>query len=449
MKIVILGAGIRGFQIAKHLIEEHNDVVLIEPNPEKASYASSKLDCIVVNGSGNSIGTLKDAGVADADFFIAMTDSDEVNMVACGIVSSEFDVPSKIACIRNLTYLDLKGLSGSVLGIDYIVNPEAEAAKSIYGIVEKGDFNEVITFEKSDLLFHNILISNDSRFVNKHVKTIRRYMHRYSFLITSVKRREKVFIPSGDTVIQPDDVISVVSEERGMDKIFRSLGKVKKKMKKGMIVGGSKTAWFLLKHFSSAARSRFTLVEMDSETCKRFAVQYPELLVIKSDITDEVLYEDEDLGSYDIILNLTDNDELNIITSIYTKRLGVDRALALIKNNNNYLRLTPHLDIDSVVAVSRSTVFSVLRYIRGENYSTVQSIFDGKIEICEFTIENDSRLIGNKIKDISLKGRALIAALTRDGKNIIPSGETSIHTDDVVVVTTERNSVGYIQKLFS
>ncbi|MBI9105013.1 MAG: Trk system potassium transporter TrkA [Spirochaetales bacterium] len=449
MKIVILGAGIRGFQIAKHLISEHNDVVLIEPNPEQASFASSKLDCIVINGSGNSVDTLKEAGVADADFFIAMTDSDEVNMVACGIVSSEFDVPSKIACIRNLTYLDLKGLSGNVLGIDYIVNPEAEAARTIYGIVEKGDFNEVITFEKSDLLFHNILISEDSRFVYKHVRTIRRYMHRYNFLITSVNRKSRVFIPSGDTEILPDDIISVVSEEKGMDKIFRSLGHVKKKMKKGVIIGGSKTAWFLLKNFSPVTRSRFTLVDMDSEVCKRFASQYPELLVIKSDVTDEVLYEDEDIGSYDIILNLTDNDELNIITAIYAKRIGVDRALALIKNNNNYLRLTPHLDIDSVVAVSRSTVSSVLRYIRGENYSTVQTIFDGKVEICEFTIQEDSSLIGKKIRDISLKGRALIAALTRDGRNIIPSGETGINAGDVVVVTAERASVAFIQKIFS
>ena len=449
MKIVILGAGIRGFQIARHLISEHNDVVLIEPNPEQASYASSKLDCMVINGSGNSLETLKEARVDEADFFIAMTDSDEVNMVACGIVSSEFKVPSKIACIRNLTYLGLKGLSGSILGIDYIVNPEAEAARTIYGIVEKGDFNEVITFEKSDLLFHNIMISSDSRFVHKHIKTIRRYMHRYNFLITSVNRSEKVFIPSGDTEILPNDIISVVSEEKGMDKIFRSLGQVKKKMNKGVIVGGSKTAWFLLKHFSPAMRSRFTLVEMDSETCKRFASQYPELLIIKSDITDEVLYEDEDIGAYDIILTLTDNDELNIITGIYAKRIGVDKALALIKNNNNYLTLTPHLDIDSVVAVSRSTVNSVLRYIRGENYSTVQSIFDGKVEIYEFMIGDDSNLKGCKIKDINFKGKALIAALTRNGKNIIPSGDTTINAGDVVLITAEISSVGFIQKIFA
>ena len=449
MKIVIVGAGNRGFQIARHLIEEHKEVVLVEPNPEVAAFASSKLDCMVVNGSGNSLDILKEAGVDTADIFISMTDSDESNMVACGLVTSEFKVPVKIASIRNLTYIGSKGLSGNILGIDYIVNPEAEAARSVFEVMEKGIFSEVFSFKKTDLLFHNILITDDSRFKNKHVKTIRRYMRKYNFLITTIHRQNDVFIPSGDTIILEGDTLSVVSEDKGMDKIFRSLGKEKKKVKKAMIVGGSKTAWFLLKHFSPGERSRFTLVDMDSETCKRFAAQYPEMLVIKSDVTDEVLYEDEDVSSYDMILTLTDNDELNIITALYAKRLGVTRTLVLIKNNNNYVRLTPYLGIDSVISVSRATVNSVLRFIRGAQFTTVQSMFDGKVEIYEFVLDGTSSLAGKKIREINMKTRAIIAAVTRKGKNIIPSGETVLEAGDIVVVTAERSSVDYIQKLFS
>lgn len=254
MKVVILGAGVRGFQIAKHLIEEHKNVVLIEPDAKTAAFASNKLDCMVVNGSGNSLDTLKEAGVQDADIFISMTDSDEVNMVACGLVSSEFDVTTKIASIRNLTYIGSEGLSGKILGIDYIVNPEAEVARAIYESIDKGAFSDVITFQKSDLQLHNINVSSDSRFVNKHVKTIRRYMRRYDFLITAISRDQDVFIPSGDTVVMPGDTLSIISEQKGMAKVFRGLGIQKTKMRKILLVGGSKTARFLLKNFTPAER---------------------------------------------------------------------------------------------------------------------------------------------------------------------------------------------------
>ena len=447
MKIIILGAGSLGFQIARHLIEEKKDVVLIESDPKKASYASSKLDCIVLNGSGTSIEILREAGIEDTDMFISMTDSDEVNMVACGLVSSEYNVPHKIACIRNLTYIGSHGLSGKILGIDYIVNPEAETAASIFGVVDKGVFSDMISFQKSGLLIHNIHVTESSAFLNKDIRTIRKAIPE-DFLIAAIHRKHKLTVPTGDTIIRKDDTLSIVTEESGIERVFEALGKHKKKLKKILIVGGSKIARFLLKNFNPSDRRSIALVDLDSEVCKSFAEQFPEILIIKADVTDETLYEDEDISSYDLIITLTGNDELNILTAIYAKKIGVDKALALIKHNNNYLRLAPHLDLDSVIAVSRATVNSTLQYIRGENITSVHSLFEGKLEVFEFSIKSGTSAAGKKIKDFNLRGKGLIAGVTRNDRNMIPSGENVLEEGDVILVTVERSHIDYVQKLF-
>jgi len=447
MKIIILGAGNRGFQIARHLIEEKKDVVLIESDPKKAAYASSKLDCIVINGSGTSIERLREAGIEDTDMFISMTDSDEVNMVACGLVSSEFNVPHKIASIRNLTYIGSHGLSGSILGIDYIVNPEAEAASAIYDVVDKGVFSDMISFQKSNLLFNNVHVTSNSSFLNKDIKTIRKVIGG-NFLVAAIHRKHKLIVPSGDTVVKEDDTLSIVTEEGGLEKVFNALGKKKKKLKKVLLVGGSKTARFLLNNFTPADRRSFALVDLDGDICKNFAEQFPELLIIKADVTDETLYEDEDIASYDLIITLTGNDELNILTAIYAKKIGVDKAMALIKHNNNYLRLAPHLDLDSVIAVSSSTVNSTLRYIRGENFTSVHSLFEGKLEVFEFIIKSDTPVVNKKIKDINLRNKGIIAGITRNETNLVPSGDNILKEGDVILVTVERSNIDYVQKLF-
>ena len=447
MKTIILGAGTRGFQIAKHLIEEKKDVVLIESDPKKATYASSKLDCMVVKGSGTSIEKLKEAGIGDADMFISMTDSDEVNMVACGLVSSEFDVQHKIACIRNLTYIGSHGLSGKILGIDYIINPESEAANAIYDVVDKGVFSDMISFQKTSLLLNNIYVTPESAFVNKNIKMIRQAIND-DFLIAAIHRHHKMIVPSGDTVIKDGDTLSIVTGESGIESVFSAIGKQKKPLKKVLLVGGSKTARFLLKNFTQSDRRSFALVDQDSEICKEFAEQFPEILIINSDVTDETLYEDEDIGSYDLMITLTGNDELNILTAIYAKKIGIDRSMALIKHNNNYLRLAPHLDLDSVVAVSSSTVNSALRYIRGENFKSVHSLFEGKLEVFEFEINEKTSMVNRQIKDINLRNKGLIAGITRDGKNIIPSGENILKKGDVILVTVDRSHIDFVQKLF-
>lgn len=332
MKVVILGAGKRGTLLARHLIQEKRDVVIIESDPTRATETQGKLDCMVVVGSGTDPAVLREAMVEKSDTFVAVTDSDEVNLVACGIVENMESEVLTIAAIRNLTYTGRGGLSGTILGINHIVNPEAETARSIHAIIERGIFSDIITFERSNLILYNVYVSEKSRFANQNIANCRNSIGS-EFVIVAINRNDEGIVPSGNTVVFPGDTLSIVAADNGREALFKLLGQQRIKPKKIIIVGGSKIARFLLRSFDSAHHRSIVLVEQDPQVAARFAQLFPNLLVIKSDITDESLFDDERFNTYDLLISLTDNDELNIITASYAKRVGIPRAIALIKNN--------------------------------------------------------------------------------------------------------------------
>ena len=404
---------------------------------------------MVVIGSGTDPGTLQNAEIEKCDTFVAVTDSDEVNLVACGIVENIKSSIVTIAAIRNLTYTGKDGLPATVLGINYIVNPEAEAARSIYSIINRGIFSDVITFERSNLVLYNIYVTEKSRFANQNIANCRASVGT-EFVITAINRDDEGIVPSGNTVVFPGDTLSVVAFDNDREALFNLLGQHRSKPKKIVIVGGSKIARFLLRSFDASQHRTIVLVEQDKEVASYFASLYPNLLVVNSDITDETIFDDERFYSFDLLISLTDNDELNIITASYAKRVGVNSAIALIKNNNNYIRLARHLDIDSVISVSEATVDSLLKYLRGAHVSSVHSLFNGQFEIFEFQISTDMAISGKKLKEINMRNKGIIAGITNSkGENIIPTGAYQIHAGDTLIVCAGRENLGFVQKIFS
>lgn len=449
MKVVILGAGRRGTLLARHLILEKRDVLIIDNDPAKVSEVQSKLDCMVFTGSGVNPSTLRELEVEKADYFIAVTDSDEINLVACGLVESIESKVVTIAAIRNLTYTGKDGIPKTILGINYIVNPEAETAKSIYSIIKRGLFSDTLSFERSNLVLFNLLIQEKSRFANQHVSTIRNSIGP-EFVIAAINRDEEAIVPSGNTLIKPKDTLAVVASDTDRNILFKLVNQQKIKAKKIVIVGGSTIARYLLRLFEPTQLSSIKLIERDRGVCERFASLFPSLLVIHSDITDETLFEDERLGSSDLIISLTDNDELNIITASYGKRVGIEYAIALIKRNNNYIRLAQYMGIDSFISISEATVDSLLRYMRGAHVSSVHSLFDGKFEIFEFVISKEMEVANKRLKEINMKNRGIIAGITtKEGKHIVPTGSYTLHPGDILLVCAGRENLDFIQKIFS
>lgn len=447
MKIVILGAGRRGVRLAKHLTEENKDVIIIDEDIEDVNNAMAKVDCLAVKGSGTSLEDLSDAGLADADAFVALTGSDETNLVSCGIAASEFKVPLTIASIRNLTYTGYNGVGNSLMGISHIVNPTQEVAQYIYQDVERGIYSDIISFENSSLLLYNVYVEKDSPYANQMVKELRKNINA-NFIIAALQRNGVALVPSGDTVVRTGDTLSLVAQEESVENILSSVGRKSMKATRIAIVGATQVADFLLRSIPQYQHRNIVLIDMNREVCEKMAISYPNILVLNADITNETVFDEENLGNYDLMLCLTNNDELNIITASYAKHFGIKNSLALVNQNPNYIRMASHLNIDSIISTQDVTVDSLMRFMHGQNVSSIHSLFDGQIEAFEFEVTDDNPIVGLALKDIDMRGKGIIAGVTKkDGKTLIPGGLYVIHEGDVLITVIERKSVDFIQNL--
>lgn len=446
MKIIILGAGAVGFQTAEQLIADNKDVVLIEKDPEVAKNVANHLDCMVINDEGNNPKILKKAGIDDADFFISVTNSDEVNMISCAIVSSEFNVPYKIARVRNLDYNTIKSFERDFLGITYFVNPDMEAASEIVDNIEHGVTSNVMSFEQADVQMRNIVVDDKSFFCNKSLQEIKENL-KEDFLIACVIRQSDVIIPSGRTVIQENDNIYFVARQKILEKIFIKSGRSAVKVKNVIIVGGGRvgrnSAKYLLRHGRN-----LKIIDSDYEICKQLADEFPEAIIINSDISDRNIFEEEQLHSYDLIITATKNQELNILAAIYAKTFGIKRAIALV-TRRNYLTIASNLGIDSIVSPKRSTVDTILKYIRSGNIKSIHSILTGKAEVIEFDVAGKNSIAGKAVKDTRMPSNSLILAVTRSNRSLIPDGSFVINEGDSVLIISSKECVAEVENLFN
>jgi trk system potassium uptake protein TrkA len=466
MKIIIVGAGNIGIQIARQLIEENKDVVLIDRDPEKIKFAQNSLDCMVVHGEANARQTLEAAGIGDADFFISVTDSDELNMIACGLVSSEFKVPYKIARVRNIDYSDSRISDKPFLGIDYVINPEIEAARAITRSVEHGATSDIMYFEDSSFQMRTILAAPTSFFAEKTVKDIKESIG-LDFIIAVVLRDNDYIIPSGNTVIQRGDTLYIIGEQETLEAIFSWAGKQRVDLKRVILVGGGRMGSYVARNllnkspfggkpsvsklfrnmFTPRAARRLVIIEKDYETCKELAEKFPESLVINDDISNEGVLEDGDLMKYDLLIAATKNQELNLVTSLYAKTLGIGRAIALV-NKNNYLKIASNLEIDTTISLNNTMVNTVLKFVRRGNIKNVHAISGGKLEIIEVSCDEGCTFVGKKIKDLKLPHDTLIIFISNGRDNIIPHGDYAIQYGDHIILITRKESIKKLDKMF-
>lgn len=450
MNVVIIGAGRRGLRLAKHLIEENKNVIFLDSNTERCQQAVSKLDCLAVCGSATDVDKLIEAQVSEADAVIAVTDNDETNLVSCGIVASEFpQVKTTIAAIRSISYLG-KGSHHPILGISYIVNPDQEAANRIIGIIRSGLYKDVISFPDAHFMLFATSIKKDSPFKDKTLIEARKQIPG-QYVIAGIRRKNKVFTPYGDSIIKVGDEIAIIVDEEESKDIFTELsGPIdNSRIKRMLLIGATRITRYLLSSFTSQERRKVTLIERDEKIAREFLDLFPDILIINASVTDEAIWDDEKLYDSDLVISVTENDELNIITSLYAKRLGAKRVIALIKTNNNYIQLASHLDIDAAISTTNATVDTLVKHLRGSTIETLHSLFDGALEVYEFVIGKDFRYLNKALKDVNLKGKVIIAGIKRgDGENFIPGGNYSFTLNDTVIVAAAHRDQQTVQELF-
>ncbi len=460
MNVVIAGGGIVGSHLATELSDEGADVTLIERDPERARVLSNRLDCLVITGMANNLETLRSAGADEADHFIAVTASDEVNMISCGMVASEFAAGVRIARIRNIDYSAARVSGKQFLGIDYVVDPEVEATRQILTSVKHGAMSDVLLFETSDLQMRSIPVTERFAFVDLALHEV---MSRadVSLIVAVIVRGQKYFIPDGDTVIREGDMLYMVGREEDFTKLFPKLGKQYTWLEDIIIVGGGKvgqlTAEGLIgereptrggrrRKKRPRKRRRVQFVERNYERCKELSARFPNALVTNADVTDEGIFHEERLGGADLLIATTENQELNMVTALYGRSLGVSRSMVLVKSAA-YANIAAQLKIDVSVSVKNAVIDSILSRIRSGRLRSVRSIFDGRVQVVEVTLGERSRLIGHTLTQLRLPEDTLFVSVKRDGEVAVPSGAYVPAAGDQLVAVCRKGSLEKLEEL--
>jgi trk system potassium uptake protein TrkA len=470
-----------GTQLAKHLIQEKHDVSIIEANEERARHASNRIDCLVIHDEGNSLKALEEAGIAKADALVCVTDSDEVNMIICGLAASRYAQRKpeeggllKIARVRNDDYLHLsQGGTRQVLGIDRFIHPNMEAARSIIRAIEHGAMGDVVSFSNTRYELGSIDVAAGSAFDGLALKDYRTLVQ-FESLITMVERGDEVLLPSGATVLAKGDRVYILANGKDLPEIFRFAGGAEKSIRKIGIVGGGKIGALiaegllhkdaasdeytptprkknflvpLLKTLIPKNSRRIVIIEQDYRLCKDLAARFPEALILNEDISDESFVNEEQLDDLDLLITTTNNQELNIITAVYLKSRGIKKSIAMV-TGSGYAAMARQLGVDVVIPMKSVVVDSILSHLMGSGVKEVHHVGDGEVDIIEVEVGAEAPVIDKLISEFRLSAGGLLMLVNRESNSFIPRGDYVFHEGDRIVLIARVGSQAELEKYF-
>jgi len=463
MHIIIVGAGNTGTQLARYLINEKHDVSIIESDEHKAKHISNRLDCIVVHNNGNNLNALKNSGITKADALVCVTESDEINMIICGLATSQFTNRSgkllKIARVRNADYLKSYFDGEHVLGIDYLIHPGMEVARSIIKAIEHGVIGEIFSFSNTPYEMGAIDIGAGSAMDGLSLVDYRNLVT-YESLVALVERGNDVTLPSGSTVLKSGDRIHVLADGKYLPDLYKIAGDIQKPIRKIGIVGGGELgsliaegllnkndSRFPLLKFLSPKSRRIVIIERDSKLCSDLAARFPSALILNEDISDESFVNEEELDDLDCLIATTSNEDLNIITAIFMKSRGVERTIALVAGSG-HAAMARHLGVDIVIPKPMVVVDSIYSKLMGSGIKEVHSLGDGKVDLIEVEVGKDAPVIDKPISSFRLSAGGLLLLVNRGDESFIPKGGYVFKEGDRIVLIAGMGSKAEIEKYF-
>lgn len=445
MEIIIIGAGDIGYQSARRFSKEKHNIALIESDEELANYASETLDAMVITGNGCSPNILIEAGVEHADVLAALTDNDEVNILACKI-AKKHGVKTTIARVRNHEYLSENHvIPKEEFGVDYFLQPEKETADTIIRLIRQSNATDIIEFEGGKLKFFGLRLDNSSSLLHKKLMDLSIELDNPPLTVTAIKRGQSTIVPKGSDILLPGDQIYMVCAPHYQETALEYLGKKKKPIEDILIIGGGQTATFVAMALDGEIKMK--IIEKDEKKARAIAEKLNKTLVIHGDGSNLDLLMSENLDSMDQFIAITGDDETNIITSIVAKHIGVKRTVSLIKKSE-YLPLTPALNLDAVVSKQQITVNAITQLIKGDGIAKFAELPGLDAEIVEFVVRENSKITRKPIMDLKIPKGAVIGAVLRAEELIIPKGNTQIQAGDKVVVFSLPNAFPKVESLF-
>ena len=470
MFFIILGAGKVGLRVAQKLSTEGHEVVLIEKERARVAYIYNKIDCRVIVDEGSRVDVLQSANIDRADYFIAVSDSDETNLITCILAKKLAPNIKNVARLRNLEYIKNVTEVESVFPIDYVVNPDRETALAIIRSIEySGGVGNVLTFANfSGIIMRNYFVDKDSKCIDTMLKDINKVfsipeeLHN-QFLISLINRKGQVIIPAGDFAFKEGDELFVLGHQDVLEQLFVHFGKVVSKAKdirKIFIIGATPIAGQIIdcynnakdnKLFSVIGKRRFasreiTLIEENAALCSDFVEKYEGITVLHADLTEEDVLEDLAINQADMIIATTPSQERNIVMAAHSYNLGVHHTIALV-HNPVYLNIASELDIGMSLSVQSAVVSSIMGFLRGQ--TLLYDLLEGSYGIFEYTVQEDSKVVYQQIANIILPPRCLILCIQNEKGIQIASGGSLIQPHAKLLCIAHPDSVDRFRELLA
>jgi trk system potassium uptake protein TrkA len=450
VKIIILGAGQVGATLAENLVTEANDVTIVDLDPDKLIVLQDKLDLRTVAGSAAHPSVLRAAGAEDADMLVAVTQSDETNMLACKLAAALFNIPTKIARIRAADYLNHPDIfTPENLNVDHIISPEQEITDYLRRLIDYPNALQVLDFADGKVRLVGARAYHGGPLVGHELRDIRKHLPNLDARVAAIFRGNHAIVPEGSTVIESGDEVFFIAATENIDSVIREMRNLDKKVRRVMIAGGGNIG----RRLAAALENDYQvkLIDHNKRNSARLAAELHNTLILVGDATDETLLGDENIDDMDVFCALTNDDEDNIMASLQAKRMGARKVIALI-NRASYVDLVQGGEIDIAVSPAQATIGPLLSHVRRGDMAVVHSLRRGAAEALEAVVHGDqktSKLVSRRIEEVKWPEGVTVGAIIRGEEVIIAHHDTQIAADDhIILFVPNKRMIPKVEKLF-
>ena len=450
MKIIILGAGQVGWSVAQALASEANDITVVDNRPEVLRDLQDRIDIRTVAGPASHPEVLTRAGAEDADMILAVTNSDETNMIACQVAYTLFHTPIKVARVRAQAYQQYPKLfSQDALPVDVLISPEQLVTDYIQRLIDRPEALQVLDFADGRVQLVAVRALRGGPLVGQELREIRQHMPGVEVRVAAIFRRGSPILPQGDTIIEADDEVFFLAARKHIRAVTSELRNLEKPVKRVIIAGGGNIGLRLAESIED--RYQVKLIDCDSETTRKLSELLDKTIVLLGDAADEELLLEENIENTDVFCALTNDEEANILSSMLAKRLGARKVMSLI-NRPAYVDLVQSDVIDIAVSPQQATIGSLLTHIRRGDVAAVHSLRRGAAEAIEAVAHGDnktSKVVGRSVDEVKLPPGTTIGAIVRGEKVIIAHHDTVIEAEDhVILFLVDKRHIPDVEQLF-